>query len=125
MKTFESELIEYPAYKQGIKVIIGDNLRQICLDKNLPWAEDDNEVFDAYTQVFEGTIYIVLTLSCSRCVVIHEALHAINQMYAYMKARMDVENDEIYVREASYLQDKVLTIFENTVKDGEENRRNI
>lgn len=125
MKTFESELIEYPAYEQGIKVIIGDNLRQICLDKNLPWAEDDNEVFDAYTQVFEGTIYIVLTPNCSRCVVIHETLHAINQMYAYMKARMDVENDEIYVREASYLQDKVLTIFENAIKNGTEDRRNI
>ena len=42
-----------------------------------------------------------------------------------MKARMDVENDEIYVREASYLQDKVLTIFENAIKNGTEDRRNI
>lgn len=125
MKTFESELIEYLAYEQCIKVLIGDNLRQICLDKNLPWTEDDDKVLEAYTQEFEGVIYIVLTITCPRVTVLHEPLHAINLMYANMKARMDVENDEIYVREASYLQDKVLTIFENAIKNGTEDRRNI
>ena len=118
MKTFESELIEYLAYEQCIKVLIGDNLRQICLDKNLPWTEDDDNVLEAYTQEFEGVIYIVLTITCPRVTVLHEPLHAINLMYTNMRARMDVENDEIYVREASYLQDKVLTIFENAIKNG-------
>lgn len=118
MKTFESELIEYPAYEQCIKVLVGDNLRQICLDKGIPWAENDDKVLDAYVQEFEGIIYVVLTPKCSRCTVLHEPLHALNQMYVNMMARMDVENDEIYVREASYLQDKVLTIFENAVKNG-------
>lgn len=111
MKTFISDPIMYPTYEQGIKVVIGNTLRECCLENNLPWSETDDDELDSYVQQVGGYIYIVLRSDNIIRLVLHECIHAINVMYSNMGATMDVSNDEIYVRDVSHLQDIVLSIF--------------
>lgn len=105
---YVSNPIYFPTYEQGIKVVIGDTLKECCLENTLPWEEGEDEKMDAYCQQVGEYIYIVL----------HECIHAVDNMYANISARMDVENDEIYVRDVSHLQDIVLTMFEEHVNSG-------
>lgn len=107
-----SDPIYFPTYEQTIKVVIGNTLKECCIENNFPWEEHVDETTDAYCQKIEECIYIVLRKDNSRKIVLHECVHAINQMYTYMCAYLNVEYDEIYARDISFLQDKVLNIFE-------------
>lgn len=110
-----SEAIQFPTYEQQIKVVIGSTLKENCLAYNLPWNEGEDAEMYAYCQKINDCIYIVLRKDNSRKTILHECVHAINTMYADMHAVMDVENDEIYARDVSFLQDAVLNIFENEI----------
>lgn len=46
---------------------------------------------DAYCQQVGEYIYIVLRKDNTRKVVLHECIHAVDNMYANISARMDVE----------------------------------
>lgn len=110
-----SNEIKYPTYESTIKVVIGDTLQKCCDEENLPWEENLDIKFDAYVQRVRNIIYIVLRRNNSRQTVLHECVHAINQIYNYIQADVDPGNDEIYARDISHLQEIVLKIFENEV----------
>lgn len=112
-----SNPICFPAYEQYVKVVIGNTLKDACLENNLPWEENQDEIMDAYCQRIKDCTYIVLRKDNTRKIVLHECVHAINQLYVNMNAAMDVDNDEIYVRDVSFLQDTVLSIFEECSKN--------
>lgn len=109
---YVSDQIYFPTYEKGIKVVIGSTLKECCLKNELPWEEGEDDRMDAYCQFLKDNIYIVLRDDVGRKVVLHECIHAIDNMYNYVGAKMDVGNDESYVRDVSYLQDIVLDIFE-------------
>lgn len=112
---YVSNEIKYPVYESIIKIVIGDTLKECCDKENLPWEENLDIKFDAYVQRVRDIIYIVLRRNNSRQIVLHECVHAINQIYNYIQADIDPGNDEVYARDISYLQEVVLKIFENEV----------
>ena len=112
---YVSNEIKYPVYDSIIKVVIGNTLKECCDKEDLPWDNCIDERYDAYVQRVRDTIYIVLRRNNTRQTVLHECVHAINQIYDYIQANVDPGNDEIYARDISYLQEMVLKMFENEV----------
>lgn len=113
---YQSEPLVYPTYEQSVRVIIGPTLKEVCKEYDLPWDDGCDTSYDAYCQQVGEYIYVVLREDNSRRIVLHECVHAIDIMYANIEAKIDASNDEIYVRDVSYLQDIVLTMFENNIK---------
>ena len=109
----KSEIFDFPVYESQVKLLIGDTLIECCNKENLPWEEDIDSGYDAYVQRIRGIIYIVLRRNNTRQTILHECIHAIDQIYTYITAEIDPKNDEIYARDVSYLQEQVLKIFEN------------
>lgn len=112
---YVSNEIKYPVYESIIKVIIGDTLKECCDKEDLPWDSGIDNIYDAYVERVRDIVYIVLRRNNTRQTVLHECVHAINQIYNYIQAKADPSNDEIYARDISYLQELVLKIFENEV----------
>lgn len=111
----KSEIFDFPIHECQIKLVIGDTLKECCDKENLPWDSGIDNIYDAYVQMYNGIIYMVLRKDNSRQTVLHECVHAINKIYDYIQAGVDPGNDEVYARDISYLQEVVLKIFENEV----------
>lgn len=109
------KLFDFPVYECEIKLVIGDTLKECCDEEDLPWEEGLDSNYDAYVQIYNGIIYMVLRKDNSRQIVLHECIHAINKIYDYIHADINLDNDEVYVREVSYFQEQVLKVFENEI----------
>ena len=110
-----TKLFDFPIHECQIKLVIGDTLKECCDKENLPWDEGLDTNYDAYVQMYNGIIYMVLRKNNSRQTVLHECIHAINRIYDYIHANVSLDNDEVYVREVSYFQEQVLKVFENEI----------
>lgn len=108
MKPFKSEPLWYDTYESTVVVYIGETFKSICTEFNLPWELDDDQAVQGYVHVVDGIINIMLRTDSSRKVILHECVHAIDRMYSFMRAQLDPNNDEIYARDISCLQDVVL-----------------
>lgn len=112
MHSVTSDPILFGTYEQAVKVIVCDSLQEACIENRLPWSLDDDATTDAYEQYVKEYVYIVLKKGVTRQTVLHECVHAVDEMYAFMHASVDPKNDEIYARDVSWLQDRVLDFFE-------------
>lgn len=113
----KSDPIPFPTYERNVIVVIGKSLVEVNRTFGLPWEETDDLNFAGYSQVFNGDVYIHLIDDSSRLTILHECIHAVNIIYTEINARVDTENDEVYVRDVSWLQDQVLTLIEKYTND--------
>lgn len=108
MKVFKSEPIKYEAYDLEVVVYIAETFQQILEENNLPRRGHEDMTMKGFMMPWEDKCLIILRRDTPRVGVLHECIHAINDMYARIGAKIDPDNDEVYVREVSTLQDKVL-----------------
>lgn len=113
----KSDPIPFPTYERNVIVVIGKSLTEVNKAFGLPWEETDDFNFAGYSQIFNGDVYIHLLDEGSRLTILHECIHAINLIYTEINAQVDTENDEVYVRDVSWLQDQVLTLIEKYTND--------
>lgn len=96
-----------------ITVYVCDDIKELCKEEKLPWSGDEHEL-DGFAQyIGDRNIVVVLKYDNTRDVVLHECIHAINILYSTIDEKVDVDNDELYVRYVSWLQNQVLTKFES------------
>ena len=55
-----TKLFDFPIHECQIKLVIGDTLKECCDKENLPWDEGLDTSYDAYVQMYNGVIYMVL-----------------------------------------------------------------
>lgn len=117
MIKFKSQPIEFPTLESEVLVIVTDSLVETAQELNIPnWTTTDDEDMDAYCITVKKTVYIIYKDDVSFRTILHEPIHAINQMYQKVGASVLVENDEIYIRDVCYLQEKVYNLVKNEIK---------
>ena len=117
MKILESDVIMFHTYEKGDKIVCGPTFFDVCTTLKLPWETDSDAKYFGYVQVLDGIVYIFLKDDSTRLTILHECVHAINSIYSMIGADIDPDNDEIYVRDVSWLQEQVLTLFEQHIND--------
>lgn len=114
-KSFQvlSDLLVFNSIEPTIETIPTDGY-DAKKELGLSWElEDANDEGEAVVSLSDNIVYCIVTDCVKRLTVLHEALHCINFIYTCINAVVDVENDEIYVRNATWLQDAVLTEWED------------
>lgn len=117
MKILESDVIMFHTYEKGVRIVCGPTFFDVCTTLKLPWETDSDAKYFGYVQVLDGIVYIFLKDDSTRLTILHECVHAINSIYSMIGADIDPDNDEIYVRDVSWLQEQVLTLFEQHIND--------
>lgn len=98
----------------SVVLIITDSIIDAKKELGLSWEiEDANDEGEAVISLSDNIVYCIVTDCVKRLTVLHEALHCINFIYTCINAVVDVENDEIYVRNATWLQDIILAEWED------------
>lgn len=112
MIKYKGSPINFPPLEHPVVLIITDNVVEAKLQ--LAWdLEDSSDVGQAVFQHSTGIVYCIVLDTATRLTVLHEALHCINFIYSVINAEIDPNSDEIYVRHASWLQDVILTEWED------------
>lgn len=114
MIKYKGSPINFPPLEHPVVLIITDNVAEAKKELQLAWdLEDSSDVGQAVFQHSTGIVYCIVLDTATRLTVLHEALHCINFIYSVINAEIDPNSDEIYVRHASWLQDVILTEWED------------
>ncbi len=114
MIKYKGSPINFPPLEHPVVLIITDNVVEAKKELQLAWdLEDSSDVGQAVFQHSTGIVYCIVLDTATRLTVLHEALHCINFIYSVINAEIDPNSDEIYVRHASWLQDVILTEWED------------
>ena len=93
----------YAEFESKIVLNICDNIIDGLKEQGLPWDTDLKDV-DGFVITHDGVVYCLIEKSAPVLVFLHEAIHCIDHLYQNVWAKVDVENDEVYVRQVSTLQ---------------------
>jgi len=101
-----------------INIYLVDKVINGLQDLSLPWEDGDINI-DGICLTYKGKMYILVENGSveRRQTLLHECLHAVNQIWNSYEATLDLGNDEIYVREVSYLQEFALKIIDSYDND--------
>ena len=114
MIKYKGSPINFPPLEHPVVLIITDKVVEAKKELQLAWdLEDSSDVGQAVFQHSTGIVYCIVLDTATRLTVLHEALHCINFIYSVINAEIDPNSDEIYVRHASWLQDVILTEWED------------
>lgn len=113
MILYKSSPIDLVWYECSVTLVICDDVKEGLKGLDLHWSGEE-ESWEGCTAIGDnGDIYCIVREDVKRLTVLHECIHAINKIRFLVYSEVDLEKDETYVREVSWLQNTILDMWEN------------
>lgn len=106
-------------YESNIIFVIVDNVLNGLKELELGYTGDEIN-WDGCTTTEpdeQGNFYCIVCRDSNKLIVLHEAHHAINKVRNYVISEVNLEYDETYVREVSWIQNICLEMWESYFND--------
>ena len=109
---FKSPAIDLLWYEYNVVFVICTQILDALKELNLQWDGEESG-WEGATIWTGSTVYCLVNEDSNKRTVLHEAIHAINKIRFTVYSEVDLQKDETYVREVSWLQDKMLDMWED------------